>query len=401
MKIGILRETKTPQDTRVPLSPAHCRAILNTYSNIELYVQPSDFRAFTDDEYLKEGITLKEDLSGCDVLLGVKEVKIPNLIPDKTYFFFSHTAKKQPYNRGLLQAVIEKGIRLVDYEYLKSDANVRVVAFGRWAGVVGAYNGLKAYGKREGSFDLKPAWKCHDSNELLKELAKIKLNNIKLVITGGGRVARGAEESLSAVGIQKVSPQKFLNEDFKEPVYTLLEPEDYVKRLDGQKFDLQHFFNFPDAYQSIFLPYTKVADIYIPCHFWDPHSPVFMTKQDLKAPDFSIKVIADVSCDIDGPIPSTIRPSTIADPVYGYNPKTGSEDEAFASGNITVMAVDNLPGELPRDASQDFGNNLLKEVIPYLLGAKEGRIIERASIAKNGALTKEFSYLNDYLLGLE
>ncbi|MCF8380041.1 MAG: NAD(P)-dependent oxidoreductase [Bacteroidales bacterium] len=401
MKIGIVRETKTPPDSRVPLIPKHCRQLLDEYKNLEIFVQPSDFRAYTNEEYAKEGIVLKEDLSDCDVLMGVKEVKKSELLPKKTYFFFSHTAKKQPYNRELLQTIVEKNIQMVDYEYLKSDNGVRVVAFGRWAGVVGAYNGLREYGKRFKIFELKPAWQCHDSRELFLELKKVVPGNYKLVITGGGRVAKGAEESLLAAGFLKVNPTDFLNKKFNGPIFTQLEPWDYVKRLDGQNFELQHFFNFPEAYQTIFKPYTKVADIYVPCHFWDPRSPVFMTKKDLKEKDFNIKVIADISCDINGPVPSTIRASSIAQPVYGYNPVSESESDPYADENITVMAVDNLPGELPRDASEDFGNNLIKEVIPFLLTSRESRIIEKASITKNGALTREFSYLNNYLIGLE
>lgn len=401
MKLGIVRETKTPPDKRVPLTPDHCRQILDEYENVEIYVQPADMRAFSNEEYKNAGITLKEDLSDCEILMGIKEVEISEMIPEKTYLFFSHTAKKQPYNRNLLRAVIEKKITLVDYEYLTSADDIRVVAFGRWAGVVGAYNGLKAYGQRLNSYNLKPAWECIDSSELFIELKKVIPDKLKIVITGGGRVAKGAEETLSAAGFRKVSPEEFLNQEYNEPIYTQLEPWDYVKRLDGQKFELLHFFNFPEAYQTIFFPYTRVADIYIPCHFWDPRSPLFMTKQDLKEKDFKIKVIADVSCDINGPVPSTIRSSSIADPVYGYNPLSESEGDPYTSGNITVMAVDNLPGELPRDASEDFGNNLIQEVIPYLLGAKQGRIIERASITKNGGLTNYFTYLEDYLKGLE
>ena len=401
MKLGVVRETKTPPDKRVPLTPSHCRKILDKYENVEIFVQPSEMRAFSNEEYKEAGITLKEDLSDCDVLMGVKEVEKSELIPEKTYLFFSHTAKKQPYNRDLLRAIIEKKIHLVDYEYLTSDDDIRVVAFGRWAGVVGAYNGLKAYGQRLKSFDLKSAWECHDSSELFFELNKVVPEKIKIVITGGGRVARGAEETLTTAGFKKVSPKDFLNKKFIEPIYTQLEPCNYVKRLDGQKFELLHFFNSPEAYQTIFLPYTRLADIYIPCHFWDPRSPLFMTKQDMKEKDFKIKIIADISCDIDGPIPSTIRPSSIANPVYGYNPLSELESSPYSPENITVMAVDNLPGELPRDASEDFGKNLIQEVIPFLVGTKSGRIIERASITNNNGLTDSYLYLEDYLQGLE
>lgn len=401
MKLGIVRETKTPPDRRVPLTPDHCKELLTTYKDLEIFVQPDEYRAFTNEEYISAGIQLEDDLSDCDALMGVKEVEISEMIPEKTYFFFSHTAKKQPYNRDLLRAVIEKDIRLVDYEYLTSDDNVRLVSFGRWAGIVGAYNGLKAYGERTQAYNLKSAWKCRDSTELLEELKKVIPGRVKIVITGGGRVAQGAMEILSTAGFSKISPEDFLKEKANTPVYTQLDPWYYVKRLDGQNFELLHFFNFPEEYETTFLPYTQSADIFIPCHFWDPRSPVFMTNQDMKHSDFKIKVIADVSCDIKGPIPSTLRSSSIAEPLYGYNPESEEEGELFLPDNITVMAVDNLPGELPRDASKDFGDRLIAEVMPFLLGEKEGQLIQRASITENGKLTSDYSYLEDYLKGLE
>jgi alanine dehydrogenase len=401
MKIGILKETKNPPDKRVPLTPDQCKRIVLKYPDIEIFVQPDGYRSITNEEYKAAGIPLKEDLSDCDVLMGVKEVSIETLIPEKTYLFFSHTAKKQPYNRKLLQEILKKKITLIDYEYLTSEENARLVAFGRWAGVVGAYNGLRAYGKRYQRFDLKPAWKCRDKKELFTELNKVKAGKIKILITGGGRVAQGAMETLNAAGLKKVIHNDFLSKEFNDAVFAKIDPWNYVKRLDGQAFDLLHFFNFPEEYETTFLPYTKVSDLYIACHFWDPRSPVFMTKEDMRSPDFKIKIIADVSCDVGGPIPSTLRASTIESPFYGYDPHTESESEAFLHKNITVMAVDNLPGELPRDASRDFGERLTEEVMPYLIGAKEGRIIKKASITSNGYLTEDFLYLEDFVKGLE
>ncbi|HYW97198.1 MAG TPA: NAD(P)-dependent oxidoreductase, partial [Bacteroidales bacterium] len=335
MKIGIVRETKTPPDRRTPLTPAQCRQIVDEYTGTEIFVQPDGYRCFTDDEYKSAGIPLKEDLSGCDVLMGVKEVEIAALIPGKTYFFFSHTAKKQGYNRKLLQAVLDKNITLIDYEYLTSDDNTRVVAFGRWAGIVGAYNGLNAWGRRYQKFELKPAWKCRDKNELFQQLKQVNAGKVRILITGGGRVAQGAMETLSTAGIKKVTVDDYLGKIFNEAVYCQIDPWHYVKRLDGQDFQLDHFFHFPEEYQTTFLPYTSVTDLLIACHFWDPRSPVFMTREDMKRPDFRIRVVADVSCDIDGPIPSTLRASSIADPVYGYDPVGEKESAPFDPSNIT------------------------------------------------------------------
>lgn len=397
LKVGILKETKTPPDRRVAVTPGLAKELAKRFPQVELKIQKSDLRAFRDEEYQKAGFTPMEDVSDCDILIGVKEVHIPELIPEKTYLFFSHTAKKQPYNRELLQGIIKNKNRLVDYEYLTDKKHVRLVAFGRWAGIVGAYNGLRAWGTRFRSFDLKPAQQCHDLKEMLEQLVPISLPAMKILITGGGRVAFGAMETLSALKLKEVSPEDFLSKDFNEPVVCRIDPDYYVKRKDGSKFDLQHFFKHPGEYESTFLPYTKLTDLYIPCHFWDPDSPVFMTPGQMAEKDFKIKVIADVSCDIKDPIPSTLRASTIADPFFGYNPETGKETEAFDSSGITVMAVDNLPGELPRDASEDFGKLLLEKVFPSLFREDSDGIIERATIAEDGKLGRNYDYLGDYL----
>lgn len=401
MKIGILRETKIPPDKRVPLTPVHCRELIEKYPNIEIQVQPDGFRAFTNDEYRAEKIMLNNDLSDCDLLMGVKEVDISTLMKNKTYLFFSHTAKKQDHNRDLLRAILKKKITLIDYEYLTKEKNTRIVAFGRWAGIVGSYNALKCYGKRYHRFNLKPAWQCKDKNEMFSELEKIKTGRIKILITGGGRVANGAMETLVSAGIKKVNPDEFLTKEFREAVFTQLDPWHYVKRIDGQDFNLNHFFNFPEEYETSFLPYTRVTDILIACHYWDPRSPVFMTRDDIKREDFRIRIIADISCDINGPIPCTLRASTIENPVYGYDPVHETEANPWDHKNITVMAVDNLPGELPRDASCDFGRKLIDEVMPYILKLKNGDIITQATIVDKGKLTDKFFYLEDFAKGRE
>jgi hypothetical protein len=360
-------------------------------------VQPSNLRGYKDEEYDLHGHILTEDLSSCSVLIGIKEVDISKLQANKTYIFFSHTAKKQPHNRKLLQEIINKNITLIDYEYLTDKNNNRLVAFGYWAGIVGAYNALLGWGIRNKTYSLERAYLCHDMVEMVDELKKVKLPPVKILITGGGRVASGAQETLSHLNLKIVSPQDFLTKSFNEPVICQIEPEHYVKHKDGKTFDLQNFFCQPADFISTFLPFTKVTDILIPCHFWDPRSPVFMTKENMRAQDFKISVIADVSCDLIHPVPSTLRASTIAAPFYGYNPISETEDDAWKSGNITVMAIDNLPGELPRDASHFFGEKLLNNIFPSLFGNDEDGIIERATIVKEGKLTDRFAYLTDFV----
>lgn len=401
ISVGILRETKTPPDRRVPLTPLQCRSMLDHYPGLKLVVQPSGLRCYGDHEYKEAAIPLQEDLSACDILLGVKEVEIETLLDQKTYLFFSHTAKKQPYNRELLRSVVEKMITLIDYEYLTGANGERVVAFGRWAGIVGAYNGLRAFGLRTGAFRLKPASECKDLTALKEQVARLDLGRTRVLVTGGGRVAGGALEILEAAGIGRVSPEDYLREDYPETVFARLDPWHYTRRKDGSPFEFNHFVDHPEAYENQLLPYARRSDMLVACHFWDPRSPVMLDREALGGGTIPIRTVADISCDIHGPIASTIRASTIADPFYGYDPRTGKETEPFLKDSITVMAVDNLPGELPRDASADFGKALMQEVIPELLAVRDTGMIDRATIAGGGRLTPAFAYLKDYLEGKE
>jgi saccharopine dehydrogenase (NAD+, L-lysine forming) len=401
LKVGILRETKNPPDRRVPLTPEQIIALKELYPDVEFHVQPSDIRCYSNEEFKDLNIQLKEDLSDCDILMGVKEVDKRTLIAGKTYIFFAHVAKRQPYNREMFMEMVSKKITLVDYEYFKTDKGQRVVAFGRYAGIVGAYNGIRASGLRTNRFILKPASQCHDLKEMWSGLRHITLlPDLKILVTGDGRVAHGAMETLDVLKISRVEPDEFLTKDFDIPVFCQIGPEQYTKHKKGQKFSFRHFTRFPEEYESAFLPYTKVTDILIAGHYWDPRSPVFFTKDDMRRADFRITVIADISCDINVPIPSTIRSTTISDPFYGYNPQLNIEETAFTrQTNITVMAIDNLPGELPRDASFDFGKQLMNNALNDLFGKGNSPVIDNATILKEGKLTSGFDYLNDYLNG--
>ena len=400
IKLGVLKETKTPPDRRTALSPKTAFELQKRFPNIEIVIQSSDLRAFKDEEYRAKGLKVVEDVSDCDILAGVKEVKIDKLIPNKTYLFFAHIAKKQEHNKNLAKALIDKKITMIDYEYLTDNNGRRIVAFGYWAGIVGAYNGMRAWGKRTKEFDLPAAHDMHDKKEMFAKISEIKISKpVRIVITGGGRVAQGACETLAAFGIKEVYPEEFLSSDFDEPVFTKLDPCHYVRHKDGREFDLFYFFNHPEEFVSTFKYYTKKADVYIAAHFWNPKSPRFYTAEDTKSPDFNIKVVADISCDVDdGPIGSTLRASTIANPFYDFNPETGMEEPAFSNEkNITVMAVDNLPGELPRDSSEDFSTGLVEKVFPHLIEEQNNPIIERATITKNGKFTERFDYLTDWI----
>lgn len=396
IKIGVLREEKNPPDKRVPLTPLICSDLVVKNKDLEIVVQPSKIRCYSDEEYTAFGVPLQEDLSDCDVLMGVKEVPVEKLISGKKYFFFSHTIKKQSHNQKLMRALIEKKIQMIDYETLTDKNHNRIIGFGRYAGVVGAYNGILGYGLKYDLFRIKPAHLCRDRAEMEEELKRVKLPNIKIALTGGGRVANGAIETLSALRIRKVTPEEFLMMSFREPVYCQLNPRDYVERPNDHNFDLNDFFKHPEHFTSKFPAFTKVTDLYISAHYWDPRSPKMFTKEDISAPDFHISVIADITCDMDGSVPSTTRASTISQPFYGYNMKNHKEDLPFNKDTICVMAVDNLPCELPRDASDDFGKDLTERVLPHIFGEDPDGVIERASICKNGKLTPHFEYLSDY-----
>ena len=397
MKIGILREGKLPRDKRVPFTPAQC-VILQREFGLEVLVQPSEWRSFSNDEYRAVGCKLEEDLSSCDVLMGIKEVPVADLIAGKKYFFFSHTIKKQPKNKALMKALIAKKIQMIDYECLTDPLFNRIIGFGHFAGIVGTYNGIRGYGLRFGLFDLRPAWQCHDMVELKEELKKVHLPNVKLIVTGNGRVANGAIELLGMLHIRRVTPYEFTHYSFREAVYTQLHSPDYNEPLDGSGWDRDRFYGRPEAFRSTFARYTPHCDVLVHCSFWDPRAPKLFEKQDMRSPDFRISVIADVTCDIDGSIPSTTKPSTIIEPFYGYNPTTGeATDNPFAKDVITVMAVDNLPCELPRDSSEGFGKELIEKVIPALIGPDPEDLIDRGSICKDGELKARFWYLEDYI----
>ncbi len=403
MKIGVIREGKIPPDKRVPLTPKQCVEVMEKFPGTEVVVESSPIRKITDDEYKKAGIKVVNDVSDCDILIGVKEVNKEDLIPNKKYLFFSHTFKKQPYNRDLLNKILENKIQLIDYEVLTDKNGHRLIGFGRYAGIVGAYNGFLTFGKKHQLYDLKPANQCEDRVEFEEELKKVKLpNNFKVVLTGFGRVGHGAREVIDLIGIKEVNPEDFLNKTFNEPVYTQLNVKDYFAREDGKPFDKLAFYESGKGHVSTFKRYLKVADMYIACHYWDSSSPFIFTREDLKDKNIKVSVVADISCDIDGPVASTIRPSTIADPIYGYNPETEQEDDFMKEGIIAVMAVDNLPCELPKDASEDFGKELIDKILPSLLVEDKDGIIERGSETDlNGNLTKHFAYLDKYIKGEE
>lgn len=400
MKIGLITERKNPLDRRVILIPEDCFQLQSSFSDLKIEVESSPHRVFTDNEYQKKGIAVTTDLSDCDLLLGVKEVPIDALIPEKKYMFFSHTIKKQPYNRNLLKAILQKNIELYDHETLTDAKGQRLVAFGYYAGLVGAYNGLRAYGIKHQLFDLPKAESLTDAVALKASLSKIDWPAIKVLITGKGRVGSGVREILEAAGFAPVSAKVYKTQNFDKPVFTQIDVLKYNRRKDGTKGTKADFYQNPQDYQADFIQYTPHTDLYIAAHFYREGAPIFFQISDIARPDFKISVIADISCDIAVPIPTTLRASTIAQPIYGVDRNTGLETDFMQPQALAVMAVDNLPCELPRDASQGFSKQFTERIIPAFFNGDAEGILQRARMTQNGKLTPRFAYLQDYVNGI-
>lgn len=397
MKFGIIKERKNPPDRRVVFSPNEIKTIQEQFPVVSFKVEPSDIRIFSDAEYQNLGIEVTDDLSDCEVLFGVKEVPVEALIPNKKYFFFSHTIKKQPYNQKLLQAVLEKNIELYDHETIVDAANKRLIGFGRYAGIVGAYNANRAFGIKFELFKMPKASALKGRDALVQQVKRQIIPPIKIVVTGTGKVGSGVKEMLLAMKIKEVSVENFLTKKFTQPVFTQIDVLEYNKRMDGQKLDTKDFYKNPSEYESDFERFTKVADIYISGHFHANAAPQILSQKMLQASDCAIKIVADVSCDVNGPIACTLRASTIEDPLYGYLPSENKEVDVFHPAAIVVMAVDNLPCELPKDASEGFGEMFTQHVIPAFFNNDADGILARAKMTENGVLTERFNYLYDYV----
>ena len=396
MKIGIIKEYKSPPDKRVVFSPEKCVETLQKFPQVEFFIEKSDIRCFSDLEYEEMGLKVVTDLSNCDVLIGVKEVPIEKLIDNKKYFFFSHTIKKQPYNKKLLQQIIKKNIELFDHETIVDNNNNRLIGFGYYAGVIGAYNGLRAYGLKNHTFSIPKAIDLKDRQEFNSILKSLSIPNMKILLTGKGRVGSGTKEVLDFLKIRQVSAHDFINETFNESVYVNIDVLDY-NYSDSIENTVSNFYNYPEKFRSTFSKFLSVSDIYFAGHYHNPKAPKLITLDDIKNPDFNVQVIADISCDIDGPIASTIRPSTIENPTYGFHKEKLVECDFLDENALAVMAVDNLPCELPRDSSEMFGEMFLKYVIPSFFNNDQENILKNSKITSEGSLTDRFSYLSDYI----
>ncbi len=400
MKFGIIKERKKPPDKRVVFSPGKLKEFKLQFPQAKIIVESSNIRIFSDQKYIDAGFEVTDDISDCDVFLGVKEVPVNDLIPNKKYFFFSHTIKKQPYNRKLLKAILKKNIEMYDHEAVIQENGMRLIGFGRYAGLVGAYNGFRAIGLKERLFDLPKVEALSDLDAVKNELNRIQLPPIKILLSGTGKVAYGAKEILNHLKIKEISDALYLTSKFTEPVFCMVDVMEYAKRKDGKVGNKYEFYKNPSSYESNFMPYAKETDFFIAGHFYARGTPYLFTQEDTKSKDFNIQYLADISCDVGGPVATTIRASTIDSPIYGYNPQTASEINFKDDKAIVVMAVDNLPCELPKDASEGFGDMFLKYVIPAFYNNDRDGVLARARITNSkGKLTNRFSYLQDYVDG--
>lgn len=399
MIVGIIREGKIPSDSRVAFSPAQCKSMLNRFPKLRLVVQRSYNRCFSDEEYAAQGIELRDYIDDCDILFGIKEVPVEQLIPEKTYLFFSHTRKKQLYNRKLFRTVLDRNITLIDYECFQYENKQRILGFGYFAGIVGAHNGLMAYGRRTGLYQLGRAYQQKSYQDLLELYRNISLPNIKIVVTGSGRVATGVLELMRALKIKHVEPSEYLEKNYNQPVFTQLKGSDLYKPLGGYQYEREDFFENAADYGCQFQPYMKTTDILINGIYWDEKIPRLFECEDLSAHDFRIQTIADITDDRHGSVPCNLGDSTIKDPVYGIDKTTFGKTAPYLPSSVDIMAVGNLPNELPREASEHFGQQLLKSVFEDLIRGGSP-IIDRATMVKNGNITPPFEYLTDYAAGV-
>ncbi|MEY2923803.1 MAG: hypothetical protein RLZZ337_343 [Bacteroidota bacterium] len=401
MKIGLIKEWKQPADKRVALTPQLCKAFTNKYPEVDLVIESSKDRTFKDEEYIELGFQVSTELSDCDILLGIKEVPIDKLIDGKTYLFFSHTIKAQAYNRKLLQAIIAKNISIIDYEVLEWPQGGRILGFGKWAGIVGAYNAFLTWGKKMQLFDLPPAYQTDNFEQSISDLKSIKakMNNPRIVYTGNGRVASGIREVLEAMEITEVSPHDFVMKKYNTSVFTHLTNWDLYHRKDGGEWSDAHFYANHDAYCCEFDQYFECTDILINGMYWEDDMPALFTKEDTAKPNFNIKVIADITCDVEGSVPITMEATDIYNPTFGWSKTEQKKVAAYGTDTIDVMAVTNLPTEMPKNASEEFGGLLLEHIIPLLINGDKDDILKRARITQDGALTSEYSYLQEFVEG--
>lgn len=394
-KIGLIKEGKIPADNRVALTPIQCRWIKEN-KNVDIIVQSSPGRCFSDEEYKAQGIEVRDHIDDCAILLGIKEVPIEMLIPDKIYLFFSHTKKLQPYNQALFRAMMEKNISLIDYECLEHEDGTRLLGFGFFAGVVGAHNGMMAYGNRTGALHLGRVYEQRNFQELVHTYFGLKIPNVRIAVTGSGRVAHGITEVMNLMGIHEAEPDEFKAvSKFDYPVYVHLKGAQLYKNVTTGEYIREEFHEYPERYECLFKDYLFQTDILMNGVYWQEGIPRLFDMQDLRHPDYRMHTIADISDDQNGSVPCNVGDATIENPIYGVDRNTGMVTQPYLKNSVDIMSVGNLPNELPRDASRYFGEQIIKFILDDLLSGGSP-IIDKATMLKNGKITEDYFYMKEY-----
>ena len=405
--ISIIKEARVDEN-RTPFTPNQIQTLIANFPNVVILVQPSKNRCFRDEDYFKAGAKIEEDISNSDIIFGIKEVEISKLIKNKTYLFFSHTSKvrkdiKQTtqdkaivYKKELLREVLKKNITLIDYENIRetSGKGYRYLGFGRFAGIVGCYNTLNLYLKLHKKQLLPRAFEINSYKKIKELISQQNFNKLKILLTGRGNVAKGSMEVLTHANIKQISINDYLKKKHDEAIFCNISTREYVERKDGKSFSHQDFISNPYEYNSKAKDFLVDADMLIAGHYWDSKFPKLFYPEQIN--EFkNLKIIGDITCDINGSIPTTIRPTSIAKPYYSIDINSMKEISLDDKG-IAVMAVDNLPSELPCESSEEFGENIISEVLPFLINKDDGRI-NRATTASKGKFCPLFSYLENFI----
>ncbi len=405
--ISIIKEARVDEN-RTPFVPSQIQTLISNFPNLKILVQPSKNRCFKDEDYFKVGAKIEEDISQSDIIFGIKEVEISKLIENKTYLFFSHTSKIRNdsslstqdgailYKKKLLREVLKKKVTLIDYENIRDESKnaYRYLGFGRFAGIVGCYNTLNLYLKLQKKKLLPRAFEINSYKKIQELLSKQNFNKLKILQTGKGNVAKGSMEILKYANVKQISLNDYLNKKYDEAVFCNISLSEHVERNDGKDSSYQDFILNPHEYISNAENYLHITDMLITGHYWDPKFPKLFSLNQIN--EFkNLKIIGDITCDINGSIPTTIRSTSIAEPYYSFDINSMKEIDLSNKG-IAVMAVDNLPSELPREASEEFGLSIMSEVLPYLINKDDGRI-NRATTASKGKFCSSFSYLENFI----
>jgi alpha-aminoadipic semialdehyde synthase len=433
-KIGIRREDKNKWERRVPLIPEHVKDLIDGHA-IDVTLQPSPSRVFADREYIQAGANIGEDLSGCPIIFAVKEIPSHLFQPKKTYVFFSHVIKGQKHNMPMLRRMMELGCNLIDYEKVADEMGRRLIFFGRHAGLAGMIDTLWALGRRltwEGIHNpftqIQNAYKYESLAEAKKSISrageKIKkdglpepLTPLVFGVTGYGHVSSGAQEILDLLPFEQKGPEEILSlvqqSSFsRNHIYKVVFKEEHLVEpvLPEDDFDLNDYYDHPEKYRSGFENYIPHLTVLVNCIYWDERYPRLVTKRFLKKlfdeeKKPRLRIIGDISCDVGGSIECTVKETSPDNPVYVYNPREEQITDGHEGEGVVILAVDNLPCEISREASLDF-SRVLKPFIPQIAKADFSvdfdrcalpASIKKAVIVYHGKLTPDYHHIQGFL----